>query len=86
MKFDANEALVFTSTSCETLANNFFFLTCSFITYKSGVKMLMKTQVILKESVAKSRFVFRDEKPLPMSDLSQITYRAKLFDIYKIHS
>jgi len=48
--------------------------------------MLMKTQVILKESVAKSRFIFRDEKPFPVSDLSQFTYRAKLFDIYKIHS
>lgn len=47
--------------------------------------MLMKSQVILKASVAKSRFIFRDEKSLAVSDLSQFTYKARLFDLYKIY-
>lgn len=46
--------------------------------------MQMKSQVILKESVAKSRFIFRDEKSLAVSDLSQFTYRARLFDLYNL--
>lgn len=37
---------------------------------ESGIKMLMEDQKSLKKSISKS-FTFRDEKPLPMRDLSQ---------------
>lgn len=40
--------------------------------YESEVQMLMKEQKILKANAAESRCIFRDQKPLPKSSLSQL--------------